>query len=346
MKKKYYLLFSFLILLFSCEKEEIPVNIEGCTDPTASNFNQYANIANNITCNYESSMTTIPLGSDYRYQFFYTLNDNMIVSENLKTDWDLAFENGSEGFLVTINSSTFSQIASINNTEFEAINEISNLTWRWDNPDGNIENTAIGDHRDLKNTVWIIDRGYTESGNLRGYKKFTIDTVTQNYYTIRHANLDNSEDTTSTIYKNENQNFTQFSFKTNSQIQIEPLNNNWDLLFTQYTHVFSNNADVPAYLVTGVLINPSADIIVAIDSINLFEEISYDAINTYLFSNKKNTIGYNWKYFDFDNQTYNVKTDINYIIKNGSNEYFKLRFIDFYNSLGEKGFPKFEVQKL
>ena len=71
-----------------------------------------------------------------------------------------------------------------------------------------------------------------------------------------------------------------------------------------------------------------------------------DAIIFSGFSNKKNIIGYNWKYFDFDTQTYTVKTYITYVIRNNSNEYYKMRFIDFYNEVGEKGFPKIEIQKL
>ena len=95
----------------SCEKNEIPVNIAGCTDELASNFNQYANIPDNSTCNYESFTKTIPLTSDYRYQIYYEINSNSIVNENLKTDWDIALENNLDGYHIIINSSTFSQIS-------------------------------------------------------------------------------------------------------------------------------------------------------------------------------------------------------------------------------------------
>ena len=29
-----------------------------------------------------------------------------------------------------------------------------------------------------------------------------------------------------------------------------------------------------------------------------------------------------------------------------NDKYYKLHFIDFYNNLGEKGYPKFEIQEL
>jgi len=343
MSKKIYLFFILFILLTSCEKNEIPINLSGCTDELASNFNQYANISDNSTCNYESFTKTIPLTSDYRYQIFYEINSNSIVNENLKTDWDIALENNLNGYHIIINSSTFSQISSIDNVPFENIINVSNLTWNWDNPSGDLNSTAIGDYRELNNTFWIIDLGYSPSGNQRGYKKFIIESVNQDYYTIRHANLDNTEDVTVTIYKSYQTNFIYYSLKQNLEVDIEPLNNSWDLLFTQYTHIFDSG--IP-YLVTGTLINKHSNLEVAIDSISDFNQINDTYTSTYEFMTNQNTIGYSWKEYFFDTQTYSINSHINYIIKKENDTFFKLRFIDYYNDLGEKGFPKIEIQKL
>ena len=65
-------------------------------------------------------------------------------------------------------------------------------------------------------------------------------------------------------------------------------------------------------------------------------------ISMYEFNNQQDDIGYNWKYYDFDNEIYNVDLYINYIIKNQEERYFKLHFLDFYNNNGEKGYPLFE----
>ena len=95
------------------------------------------------------------------------------------------------------------------------------------------------------------------------------------------------------------------------------------------------------------IINHLSKVQVAVDSSLNYNDITLNDANTYsYFSNKKNIIGYNWKYFDFDTQTYTVKSYITYVIKNNSSEYYKMRFIDFYNEVGEKGFPKIEIQKL
>ena len=127
---------------------------------------------------------------------------------------------------------------------------------------GNIDSTAIGDYRVTPERVWIIDRGLTINGSSRGFKKFIIKNVNEDYYSIRYANLDNSEDTTVNIYKNNNYHFTQFSFNTNTQIQIEPEMYSWDLLFGQYTFIQKHTEVL--YLVTGVLINHLSNIQVAV----------------------------------------------------------------------------------
>ena len=129
-------------------------------------------------------------------------------------------------------------------------------------------------------------------------------------------------------------------------MNIEPAKNSWDLVFTQYTHLFTNNTETPAYLVTGILTNYLNNVMVAIDSTTLFDEINLDLISSYNFSNDQDGIGYNWKRYDLENQVYTVNSEITYIIKDLSNRYFKMHFIDFYNDLGEKGYPKFEIQEL
>ena len=53
-----------------------------------------------------------------------------------------------------------------------------------------------------------------------------------------------------------------------------------------------------------------------------------------------------WKEYDFDNEHYTVLPDKIYVLKTSIGYYYKLRFIDFYNSTGEKGYPTFEFLRL
>jgi hypothetical protein len=97
--------------------------------------------------------------------------------------------------------------------------------------------------------------------------------------------------------------------------------------------------------VTGVLLNRHNTLGVLKESIS-FEEITYENVGTFDFSSAINTIGYDWKSYNFDLSQFSIVENMNYVIKTNSEAYFKLRFIDYYNVLGEKGAPKFELQDL
>ena len=192
--------------------------------------------------------------------------------------------------------------------------------------------------------MFIINRGYNINGNEAGYKKFMIESINDEYYIIKYANLDNTNSNIIEIQKDNSKNFQYLSFNNNEVINIEPNKEEWDLVFTQYTHLYNDPDLPPSYLVTGVLINYLNNVLVSKDSINTFEDINYNNVETYTFSNKQNAIGYDWK--TYNGNGYVINTNLTYIIKDISNRYFKMRFIDFYNSYGEKGYPSFEIQEL
>ena len=321
--KKLNIIYVFIFLL-GCEQNEIPIKQHSSGNITSKQIN---------------------MGSSYSQQIFYNLNDNTVITENEKTDWDLAFESSSEGCNIIINSSTFSQLAELSDINFNDIISVNNLNWRYDNPLGITDETAFGDYRN-KNSVYILDRGYKLNGNTRGYKKIMIDSINNTSYYIKYANLDNTSMQNLEIKKDNTYNFQYVSLDNDETINIEPKKEYWDLLFTQYTHLFLDNEETPAYLVTGVLTNYLNNIMVATDTINTFKDIELNMIDQYNFTNEQNEIGYNWKLYNFSSQSYIVKADITYIISDIDGRYFKLHFIDFYNDNGEKGNPKFEIQKL
>ena len=294
----------------------------------------------------EIEESQISMGSNYSRQIFYNASTNMVVSNNLKTDWDLAFETSENGAQIIINSSTFSQISELTNHMFDDPVPVSiqDLTWQWDSPEGIYYSTAFG--VTPSSNTYILDRGYNLDGTSRGYRKIKIDSVNSTAFFITCANLDNTGLQNFEVKKDSRYNYQYLSFNDNSILNIEPPKDDWDLVFTQYTHLFVDNIETPAYLVTGVLINYLNNVMVAKDTVNSFDAITLDIINTYSFSNYQDAIGYNWKEYNFQSQAYTVNTDITYILKDVSDRYFKMRFIDFYNDNGIKGYPKFEIQEL
>lgn len=327
--------FFCLLLIYSCEKDEINIEKEDRGGLNSTEINLQSNL------NYSQF--------NYHNQVFFNLDNNNIVKESLKTSWDLAFEATASGWRIILNSSKFCDVVELEGYIFDneiSLSEIDTLTKRWDRPEGiNYDyGTAIGDYRN-KNSVFIINRGFNLDGTTYDKKKLVVDEVNESYYNIRYSDLNNTNIVSKIIYKNDKTNFQYLSFENDSVIDIEPENNDWDIVFTQYTHIFEST-DPPSYLVTGVMTNYLQNITVAKDTSYFFEDISYDNLNEFDFSNNQDQIGYNWKEYSLSTASYVVNTGINYIIKNRDNKYFKLRFIGFYNANGQRGYPTFEFQEL
>ena len=311
----------------SCIKEELPIS---------------AHLPGDIKSD------QVEMGPNYNTQVFYNLKHNHSVSENYETEWDIAFECSDSGSHVILNSSTFCKVYKTTITNFNdsiSLTGISIEDWLYDVPSGNLDSTALVDYNN--GNIYIIDMGVSVSagGNPRGYKKILIENISNNQYQIRYANLDGSLDVTKTITKNDEINFIAYSFITNSTVEVFPNKNNWDLMFTAYTHIFNVNGTITPYRVAGVLINRN-NTSVAEDTIYDFNEINYDLVIdniSFIYNKNIDVIGYDWKPY---NGTFTIRENLNYIIKTNSGLYFKLRFIDFYSDNGIKGSPKFEFQKL
>jgi hypothetical protein len=228
-------------------------------------------------------------------------------------------------------------------TDFSAVTDTNGfeLNKSWDVPSGNLDSTAIGDWRN-KNEVYLIDRGYTETGAHLGFRKIQFLSLDASKFTIRFAELNGNGETTLEIPKDSVYNFTFFTFSGGGKtLIVEPPKKDWDLVFTQYTHIFYD--PFTPYLVTGCLLNRYNTTAVRDHSTN-FHEINFEAISRNIFSNHINTIGYEWK--SFNGTTYITHPELNYLIKDQDGFYYKLHFIDFYSSTGIKGNPTWEYQEL
>tara|TARA_B100000768_G_C11279203_1_gene377588 strand:+ start:1994 stop:2965 length:972 start_codon:yes stop_codon:yes gene_type:complete len=322
---KRYLALLMFILCTACEKEELAIE------------------AHNINI---IQSNQIDMGSDYSYQTFYNIETNTIISQNLKTSWNLGFESKDDGWNIIINSSVFSQISIIENNNFEDFSDLEDLDWQWDNPKGIFENTAIGDYRNLNDHFYVLDLGYDLNNNKVGYVKFKIDSVSSSSYYLTFSSLDDLQLQTSTIAKDPDYNFIYYSFESGDVIGVEPQKNMWHLSFTQYTHLFNEASTSSPYLVSGVYLNYLNDNLVAVDSTSNFSDIFFSDISRYSFLNYQNSIGYDWKNYDLQTALYSIFTHKIFIIKTNSHKYFKFRFLDFYNDNGDKGYPLFELQEL
>lgn len=321
-RTRYLILIVFSTFIFACEKEELPVPAHEAGDVITNN---------------------VKMESDYKYQLFFDLETNTMVKKNLKTDWDLGFETSDNGYQIILNTAKSMFIANTNQTSFSTIIDTSNLVFKWDAISGNLDSTAIGDWRTTQ-TIYVIDKGYNELGVHQGFSKIEFLSVNNSSYQIRFANLDGSGEVTMQIGKDNNYNFSYLSLDGGSIKDIEPSKEGWDLMFSQYTHIFKGTPRTP-YLVTGALTNRNKVEVAQVFDLD-FLDINRNHINQYTFSSDINRVGYDWKEYLFSSGSYIIFTDKNFIIKSTEGRYYKLHFINFYDDLGAKGSPTFEFQEL
>lgn len=293
---------------------------------------------------------TIALEPNYQRQVYMDLESNRTVGHSLITDWDIAFTSADTGFAIALNTARFMAVADMGAVEFSSVQSAGKPQWRYDAPTGNADSTAIGTWWEQRagavvslQHVYIIDLGVDALGKKLGYKKMMLVGATPTAYTLRFAALDGSNEHTATVERSASHKCVGFSFSTASAVLNEKPMAQWDIVFTRYTHVFYE-PDFKPYSVTGVLLNNG--VAVAVDSVRQFEDMTARDTASYALSSARDAIGYGWKTYSLDEGKFTVHQYITYIIRDRKGFYYKLRFIDFYDNNGNKGFPTFDYQTL
>ena len=293
---------------------------------------------------------TSNVGDSYSQQIYFDLSSNTNVSIHENTSWDLAFTCEEGDWHMRLNSALMRWAGNSQDTNFALINSADGLTMLFDVSSGNPDSTAIGawyyeDEEQVmsKKQVYIIDRGIDDLGNILGFKKISID-IAEESYLLRYANLDGTEEGMQVIEKEEAYNYRFFSFE-NGLVSIEPPKDEWSLKFSRYsTILFTTDGEAYPYNVVGVLLNPNA--MVGQMNTNDFDLLTLADTNQYHFIKNADVIGYAWKEYDFDNGTYAILENKNYIIKDIDGFYYKFRFTRFYDNQGRKGAISYEFLRL
>ena len=316
-------LLSLLIVLSSCLKEDVAV------DPHQAG---------------DMETVQIEIGYPYLNQVYYDCGSNTVVSTNSRYIWDLSFECSPTGDHILVNTAKGIFVSNEGAVPFSSVTSVSNAVWKWDAPSGNLDSTAIGDWQGTGD-VYIIDRQFDASGTHLGYKKMQVQSVDANSFVFKFADLNGDNEYTYTIQKDDSRNFVHFAFDNGGQtLLLEPEKNSWDLLFTNHYHKF-DNLPLP-FVLTQVLTNKHNGVVVAEDRNYNFFTIHLGDTANYNFTSYWNEIGYDWKIRNSIDNSFTIDDSKSYLLKATDGFYFKLRFIDFYNSTGSKGYPKFEIQKL
>jgi hypothetical protein len=291
--------------------------------------------------------------SIYDTMHYFDCSSNQVIQMYANNEWHLGFETAEDGWQILLNSAPNYYIRHTGSDDFDGLTAVPDgYDWVFDKSDGDRDSTAIGKWVSFTDTDTSYSNEVILLGSFNGInysvvKKFVFTFVDAEKYEFRFANLDGTEDATIAIEKDTSVQYTYFSVINGGSIVSQPVKTDWDLLFCQYSTILYDDEGVPTpYSVRGVLLNPF-EVEVAVDSTMTFADISFADIENLNYSKRTDIIGWEWKDFvGIETGTYEVNPDINYFIRDFAGFYYKMRFINYYNSEGKKGYPVFEYQQL
>jgi hypothetical protein len=292
------------------------------------------------------------MGSSYANQYFFSLAENKVVSQNNRLAYDLLFECGNNNFFVWLNTAKFMSVIRTTKTDINQVifTDTSSGDWRYELGEFNKDSNAIGKWGNFSSSqpssngyVYIINLGVDEELNPLGYVKLKFNDFTGNSYSVCTQKMNDTVTANFIVTKDPARNYKYFNFGSVSGIVdgIEPDKQLWDLCFTKYSVVFYDPYYLP-YEVTGVLHNPFK-VEAYLDSTVTFNDVQLNNFDITRLQNRRDAIGYEWKRYEVGD--YNTKTWYTYFIKSGDDKFYKLRFLDFKKQ-GERGYPTFEYSLL
>jgi len=316
---------------------------------------------------------TAAMGSNMANQIYVDLSEGTMTSVAVNS-WELAFENN--GNAIRTNSAKKVGVATPIGS-FEELSSTSGLEFAYDSEDGNLSTTALASW--TTNQPYVLDLGIDGNGNVLGFKKFVITAKTAGSVSIRFADLDGSNEITSSISLGDG-NFTYFSLINEETVTVEPAS--WDLVFTAVSlrtgapcsvmgggarpgincdiYRLSATANINSYAgVMAATDDPFADMeatddptaernqhSIAGSNFEILTIADYKALGA---SASANAIGRGWLQIlaPHSNGIYKVYDFMTYIIKDVDGNYYKLRFLAYKGGdNAENGYPTFEYELL
>lgn len=325
MRKIGYLIFT-LVLVYGCERPEKPIKP----------FDRGGVLTQSVA-----------MGNSYQNHVFFNLDSNKIVKTINCLDWDIAFDCRNDRNIILLNNGRGVYAAATAQTDFANVKDTVGLKFLWGQPNLNSDSLAMGRWWQKPDELFVINLGVDNSGIPLGFIKCMPQLQSDLSLKFTWCKLEENNPKVSIIKKKPDHNFSYFSLLNNKPADIEPPSASWDIWFTQYVKmVYSSDFKITQnYQLVGALINHER-LNLAFDFTTPYADISTDNLAKYNFVTIRDGIGYEWKTFDFGTNAYTVNDKMNYIIKVKDGFYYKLHFLDFYNDLGVKGYPKFEFQKL
>jgi len=329
------LLFALTFILTGCfeDDEKVPPHVPG----------------DELTYEFTKSM--------YTDQAFLDLGTNEVNATNVNGEWTMKFGALAGDWQIGVNSADYWGVYPSGTTNQDSIPEKPPVEdWIFDASSGDPDSSAFAGYvtfpgEDTLYTEYIYLLGKYDGFTYKATYAVQFHAVDHMGYMFRIKTWPSGEWGDYEILKDDMYNYIYFSASQREiKHEIEPVKNNWDLLFTQYgSIIYTDEGEPTPYYVRGVLLNRNL-VTVAIDSVKAFQDISSEDLTSYSYSRRQDIIGYVWKDVEVDVNSntaiYTVRPGITYVIMDSEGVFFKMRFISYYNDSGEKGFPVIEHARL
>jgi len=283
----------------------------------------------------------VTMGAGYIDQSFYSLSNGEVATAN-NTNWDIAFSLNAMSATVRINGGMGTALYKVPNVDVSGWADVDTLglsTWpqlinselSWSdgafNTNSEDMNYGWGNY-DIITHVVVGDAVFIVKSIDGEWKKLMIEDLDDGVFSFMYANLDSSDEISTSIDRAEyeNKNFVYYSLSSHMVTDREPLISDWDLTFTKYITTLSPGV---YYSVSGALANNNIEIAEVNDLSNPF---TYSDYESHGFLSDMNIIGYDWKSYNMSAFSYELEEERCYFVKNLEGSIYRIVFTDFAGS--------------
>lgn len=261
---------------------------------------------------------------------FYSLETSEVVAEADPMQWDLIVTEDA----VKINYFRSLRIAKVNK-EWHEVEDTVGLEFRFltDDPYDGLNQWEID-----TNQLYVIDYGldYTSDFSPIGFQLLRIERVGES---VRVWNTDIGVDYP--VFTEVEGNSFYFNMRMKETVDL-PMEEEYDLALGKYTEFITIDDESQDYNIYGVILGNSSAYL---------ENQPFDSVDAVDFDSQelrteKNVIGWDWKDFNLQNNAYTIEPNRTYMISSRAGFKYKLRFVSFYNKVGESGHTTFEYELL
>lgn len=292
---------------------------------------------------------TVSIGSEN--EVYYSLENDEVQTVN-RENWDIAFNVAFYGSSILARGASDVELYLYENGDtsgWSSFDTTGLSTWEprhnsmetWSEGAFNRSSSSYsgwGNYNFMTHFV-TADSLYLIKTSGGDFKKLWIDKLASGVYYFKYADLDGSNEVSETITKSDfpNKNFAYYSIDSEMEIDREPENDSWDLLFTKYTTMLNYGGSQIPYGVTGVLSNAGVEVN-KVSGVHKLEADTSDGS----FSSHITTIGWDWK--SWSGGAYTTSDSLTHFVKSKEGDVWKVNFTGYEGgSEGSFHFSKAKV---